>query len=866
MASISRLVFFISASVPLAMHPLPATVKKFVALLQCAAALLAGSATLAAQPNRSTHELRGYAQTTRPLLEQNCIECHGEGAAEADLRLDTLTPDLDDPEAFATWVKVHDKLRAGEMPPPEVPQPEAAQVNALLKELSESLEAASSERQAREGRTQFRRLNRVEYEHTLRDLFAMPNLDVKGMLPTDNRAHGFDNVGAALELSYVQMSRYLEAANAALDAAVVLKPRPEKISRRETLLEANGIIAGWYKKGRDAVKVGNAYGLLRQPNSAMTVWTWRSFTPEVEGRYQIRLKMFAFMWDKGEVLPADQPHVVSLYAKLGKEKRWLASFDVTDEPAVAEATVWLRPGEVPEVFLATLEGRRGGLDVAKHTGPGVAIEWLEVEGPVVDQWPPESHWRLFGDLPVERWSAESGFAEPPPPTRVRGKDKRAQVIVDREAHRYMVVSDQPLADAERLLRDFMRRALRRPVHEGEVQRYLALVKPKLEQNLCFQEAMRIGYQAVLCSPDFLFLHEEPGRLDDYALASRLSYLLWKSMPDDRLLELAEKGRLGQNETLHAQVERMIDDPKSRRFVENFVEQWLELRDIAATEPDDQLYPRFDQLLLDSMVWETHEHFVEMLRHDLGADHLIDSDFVMINGRLAELYGIAGVEGVDIRKVKLPSDSPRGGFLTQASVLKVTANGTTTSPVTRGAWVVDRLLGQPVPPPPPNVTAIEPDLRGTTTIREQLDRHREVESCAVCHKRMDPPGFALESFDVIGGWRDTYRSLGGGEPVDETFKGGQPVRYGLGQPVESGGVMPDGQKFDDIDELRKILLGYEEQLARSLASKLLIYATGAGIQFADHGTVENILANSRDNAYGLRTLIHQVVQSDAFRSK
>ncbi len=839
---------------------------KWFLFLAGASVWWSANAAIAETPDQAALQLRGYKQIIRPLLEDFCIECHGESTAEADLRLDTLTSDLQDREAFETWVKVYDKVRGGEMPPPDVLQPAAGRVEAMLEPLSESLQATSSRLQEREGRTRFRRLNRVEYENTLRDLFALPNLDIKGMLSADNQAHGFDNVGAALELSYVQMVRYLEAANAALDAATVLEPRPETATRRETLLEANGIIARWYERGRDVVKVGEGYGLLRQPNSAMTVWTWRRFTPDVEGRYRIRLNMSAFVWDRDKVLPADRPHVVSLYAKLGKEKRWLASFDVGDEPSIAEATVWLRPGEVPEIFFSTLEGRRGGLDVEQHTGPGVAIEWLEVEGPLNDQWPPESHRRLYGELPIEAWTPESGLKEPSPPTRVRGRDKRAEVIVDRKATRYMVVSEQPLADAERLLRDFMQRAFRRPVPAGEVQRYLALVKPKLEQNHCFQEAMRIGFQSVLCSPDFLFFQERPGRLDDHALAARLSYFLWNSLPDEELLQLAADGQLARADTLHAQVERMLADPKSLRFVANFVDQWLGLREITATQPDDQLYPRFDQLLLDSMVWESQAYFEEMLRHDLSIDHLIDSDFVMINGRLAELYGIEGVEGVEIRKTTLPDDSPRGGFLTQASVLKVTANGTTTSPVTRGVWVVDRLLGQPVPPPPPNIPAIEPDLRGATTIREQLAKHREIESCAVCHQRMDPPGFALESFDVIGGWREHYRSLGGGDTVEETFKGGQSVRYGLGQRVDPSGVMADGDTFDDVNGLRQILLGNQEQLARTLVKKLLIYATGAGIEFADREAVETILANAQDNHYGLRTLIHQVVKSEPFQRK
>jgi len=239
---------------------------------------------------------------------------------------------------------------------------------------------------------------------------------------------------------------------------------------------------------------------------------------------------------------------------------------------------------------------------------------------------------------------------------------------------------------------------------------------------------------------------------------------------------------------------------------------------------------------------------------------------MINGRLAELYEIPDVDGVAIREVSLPEASPRGGLLTQASVLKITANGTTTSPVTRGAWVLDRFLGQPVPPPPPNVAAVEPDLRGTTTIREQLAKHRDNTGCAACHRRIDPPGFALESFDVIGGFRERYRSLGEGDPVKKTFRGNRPVKYKLGLPVDPTGVAPSGEQFADIHGFRKILLEQDAQLAKSLTEKLLVYATGAGIEFADREAVTKILEETKSKHYGLRSLIHAIVQSEVFRRK
>ena len=291
---------------------------------------------------------------------------------------------------------------------------------------------------------------------------------------------------------------------------------------------------------------------------------------------------------------------------------------------------------------------------------------------------------------------------------------------------------------------------------------MAIVQAKLDGGYTFEQAMRAALKGVLISPEFLFLREQPGKLDDFALASRLSYFLWSTMPDDELFALAEQQKLSQPDVLRQQVERMLASPKAAAFTENFVGQWLGLREIDATEPSHIFYPEFDHLLKVSMIRETELFFDEVLKHDLSLTNFVASDFTMLNGRLAKHYGIPGVEGWEFHKTPLPPDSHRGGVLTMASVLKVTANGTTTSPVLRGAWVLDRILGTPPSPPPDDVPAIDPDIRGATTIREQLAKHRSVESCGVCHRKIDPPGFALESFDCIGGWRDKYRVTGNGE--------------------------------------------------------------------------------------------------------
>jgi hypothetical protein len=335
--------------------------------------------------------------------------------------------------------------------------------------------------------------------------------------------------------------------------------------------------------------------------------------------------------------------------------------------------------------------------------------------------------------------------------------------------------------------------------------------------------------------------------------------------------------------LTQQIDRMLADPKSDRFIEDFLDQWLDLRKINFTSPEVKLYPEFRPDLRDAMLAESRAFFREMIDHDLGVGQLIDSNFLMINQRLAEHYKIGGVEGSAIRRVTKPAGSPYGGVLTQAAVLKVTANGTTTSPVTRGAWVLDRLLGKAPDPPPPDVAAIDPDVRGTTTIRQQLDAHRNHAVCAGCHAKIDPPGFALENFDVIGGWRTMYRFTGeppvgdaprlGKDPQKQDFLGVLPNQWihvmnnvRFGQPVDASGVTADGQAFKDIHEFKRLLFAEEEQVARNLTERLVQYATGARVSFADRPHVEAILNRTRAGHFGVRSLICETIYSPLFRRK
>jgi hypothetical protein len=521
----------------------------------------------------------------------------------------------------------------------------------------------------------------------------------------------------------------------------------------------------------------------------------------------------------------------------------LGYYDVPpDEPTVVEFVKSIDPNQTIRIVadgLKTSTREVEKIGVENYTGPGLVIQWVDIEGPLIDSWPPPSHKALFGDLPQRRLDHE-----------------------DRTG-RMEVVSPEPLEDAQRILRAFARRAFRRPVTDTELEPILARAREKLASKGSFEDAVRVGLRAVLLSPHFLLLREPDGLNDDYALASRLSYFLWSSMPDSELIALAEQGRLHEPETMRSQVERMLRDAKAAAFTENFAGQWLGLGSIDATMPDPTLYPEFDDILKDSCVKEPLLFFEEILKNDMSLTHFVASDFAMINGRLAEHYGIAGIEGLSFRKVPLPPDGRRGGLLTMASTMKITANGTTTSPILRGAWVLERILGTPPPKPNVDIEAVEPDIRGATTIREQLAKHRERTECANCHALIDPPGFALESYDVIGGWRDRYRSIGKGDPA---VVNGRQMRYRNGPTIDPADVLLDGRRFRNIGEYKELLLTDRDQLARSLATKLLAYATGDEPTLADRAAIDSIVSHVRDKNYGFRSLIHEVVRSPIFQRK
>ena len=871
-----------------------------------------------------------------PFIENYCANCHDDVEKKAGLDLTVLPFTPADAANFARWVKVHDRLAAGEMPPKDKKRPDAAELIAFLDSLSSSLTAQERAAMAREGRATQRRLNGYEYENALRDLLSAPWLQVKGQFPEDGEAFRYNKIGDALDVSHVHMARYMTAADYAIRQVISVQYSrpPTKTTRyyaRDQRTLTNKFTGNIFNSSPDRMTYP-VVGLntaqpevrwLRAPLSdprtreeEAVAWVssnyvtgftyrWDQFRAPVAGRYRIRFDGYTLWVPPGGVQmrfngerdrvgtprppnpsfgdydrpqPGRTVEPITVYTRNGVMNRRVGEFDLTPEPAVRDiGEVWLVANEtlVPDAsrFYRSRPNNFVNPLMTPDGAPSVAFRWMEVEGPLYDSTTTAGYRLLFGDLPVRQ--VDRGAPGIPVPF-VSREDRRertgrnaGQRVEPLEEVLVDIVSEHPPQDAERLLRGFIAKAYRRPVVEADVQRFLALIAERRKAGLSFAEAMMAGYTAVLASPGFVFLDEKPGPLDDYALATRLALFLWNSLPDETLRARAAACELHRPQVLRAETERMLSDPKAQRFGEAFLDYWIDLRKIEDSTPSTTLYNDYylDDALTEAAVAETRLFFDELVRGDLPARNIISSGFTFLNERLARHYGVPGVQGIAMRRVPLPEDSVRGGFMTQASVLKVTANGTTTSPVLRGKWILERILGIEIPPPPPTVGAVEPDIRGAVTIRQQLAKHREDASCAVCHRKMDPPGFALESFDVMGAWREQYRGVDPDKPaVPGRGKNGQPFEYHYGLPVDAAGELPDGRPFHDIREFKQLLRNEDITIARNLVKQLAVYATGAPVRFSDRPEVERILERAKAHDYGVRTIVHEIVQSEMFRSK
>jgi mono/diheme cytochrome c family protein len=808
------------------------------------------------------------------LLASSCLGCHDADTAAGGLAIPALGGDLSDAAVRETFALMHDRVAKGQMPPEagDLADDERA---ALVAALADLVDRADRTDVAANGRVPLRRLNRHEYEHTLRDVLQLPHLDVGDRLPEDRTRDGFNKSAEGLDFSRIQLDAALDAAEAALAAAVAesAAPQPPDTFTAVSTALFGGQAFGephaqfFAKDGQRVEKPDPADAEVECAIFRSAYWPYhgypRGFVAKRSGLYRVRFRARAVHQLEGFALaPAPRPMPMTFRARApsgadvsGDVRAVGGLFDIAAGGGDYQTTVLLKQGQTIEYSLLGLavplaRNVDGGEPTYRFPPPppdghpGIAFRSLEITGPLPpDTWPPESHRALFGDLPFR--AAPAG----------------ASPAIE-------LLSSDPEADARHLFGRFVRAAFVRPLPAEDHGRFEQLVLDHLRGGAGLTRSLLAGYRAVLCSPEFLYLDDPRGPTDLVPLAQRLSYFLWDTRPDPGLLAKAALGDLGRPAVLRAEVDRLVDDPRFDRFVANFTDYWLDLRNIRRDAPDTRLYPeyRFDDYLVESMAMETRAFVAAVVRDNLPAAAIVDAPFAFANDRLARHYGLEPLSGHAVRKVPLPPGSPLGGLLTQAAIQKVTANGTSTSPVVRGAWVMTRLLGQPPPKPPESVPAIEPDIRGAKTIRDLLALHTTDAACGSCHRLFDPVGFALENFDVCGGWRERYRSLEEGEPVTGIDRAGHDFSYRLAHAVDPRGSLPDGRTFSDIRSLKALLADSSRQLARNLLHQFTAYATGGPVRFSDRRDVEAILDACAADGYRVRDLVRAFVASGIFRGR
>jgi hypothetical protein len=738
----------------------------------------------------SAHAQDAFLTRMAPLFQKYCVECHGENKAEAGIALDSYENQADAVEDGETWMKVLDAIEARAMPPIDKPQPTLDELESIVQWIEKDYLAAQCEKRSGTAPVVIRRLNRQEYDNTLRDLTGL-DLKLAESFPMDEIGFGFDNVGSALNISPVHIEKYLDAAEQALDAAIsapdaepmapieLIGLNTYPLRRGEPVTFAHTLKPGEYIVDFSLVRVG----ISETAPTPRLIVSFGSDTRAIEAlRVQDETVVYRFWMSVGQ---GDKQVKVEL-------------------PEQAKLPVANAPGV--EIADNVSGDQRYGSDRGLH------VDSMVVKGPVVRDFAslPESHRRLLGKKP--------GFGD---------------------AARF--------GQGQEVVRRFMDRAFRRPATDEEIKRVMAIFTTANDHGESYEKAVQIALTSVLVSPQFLYL-VEPGtdskneRLDEFELASRLSYFLWSSMPDEALFSEARAGTLRKN--LRTQVDRMIDDPKSIALVENFTGQWLQLRKLTGVSPDPDLFASFDDELKSAMRGETEQFFAHILKNNRNVLDLIDSDYTFLNEPLARHYGIEGVNGKEFRQVAL-ADRRRGGVLTQGSVLTLTSNPNRTSPVKRGQWILQQILGTPPPPPPPEVEKLDesPQSAAAASLRDRLEAHRSAAACASCHKQMDPLGFALENYDPVGRWRAS----------DGPF------------PVDPSGELAGGLSFGEIGELKQILkTKASKKFSRCLIEYMLTYALGRGLEPFDYCTIEEVRNRLESDEFRIRNIVYGIVESDAFQ--
>ena len=746
-----------------------------------------------------------FEKVVAPFVAKHCFACHGDlKKPKGGMSLFAYKDEKSLLKDRKTWISVLQMVGSGEMPPVERPQPAAEEVEAFQKAIYAIFDKADQGKRD-PGKVTMRRLNRVEYRNTIRDLVGV-DFDPTEDFPADDVGYGFDNIGDVLTVSPVLMERYLAAAEAITQKAIVVGD-PPPAPKRPT--------AGQFLQSKESKIVRDTS--LRSLDVAGEF----SATHKIldAGKFTFRIRAYSKQVGDEPVKVAFKVDGKPIHTAEIKPAAGKADAKIYEAPPID-----LKPGEhtISLVFLNPYTDPKA--EKPEEVKRTLFVQFFQFEGPT-DMMPP-IHKRLM----------ECDKTKPP----------REQ--------------------AREILTRFASRAYRRPATADEIERLLKFAD-RAEKNKDRMEAgVQLAMQAVLCSPKFLFRVELDDRPDsgdahpitDYQLASRLSYFLWSTMPDEELLALAAKKQLHQN--LEAQVRRMLKDPKASELTENFVTQWLQIRILRNANPDKSLFPDFDEPLRAAMQKETVLFFEHIAREDRSILELIDSNYTFLNERLGRHYGIKDTVGNASflnRKVQggeaLPRDKfvkvslqpgDRGGVLTQASVLTVTSNPTRTSPVKRGKWVLEQILGTPPPPPPPNVPELEQEGQLTGSLRQRMEQHRKNPACANCHAKMDAMGFAFENYDAIGKFR----------AKDGKFD------------IDASGTLPGGQSFKGAGELKQILLGKKDLFARTLSEKMLTYALGRGVEFYDRPAVDRIVAGLAKSDYRFSALVVEITKSDAFRMR
>ncbi len=780
--------------------------------------------------------LAAYQKEVRPVLAKLCFECHGAEKQKGDIRFDTLDPDLANGPDAETWQDALDQLNLGEMPPPKAKQPAPAERERLATWMLAALREAAEASRYADGRVTSRRLTRYEYANTMRDLLGV-NLDFSRDLPPEPAsADGFLNNGATLEMSPTQIEIYLEAARDALAEAVVTGDRP-KIHRYAQTKTATGNLPRRKVAGHEPVNPEFALDLPEFPR---------------HGEFLLRIRAKAAI-PEGQDLPSIRVSLGHVPGIIHVPRITIGEADVSEESAWYTFRGRMEDCPLPGPIAFGSSGFKGMLAMVDFfDADGGELRYPDRvyvqprakpkkgQKPKKPPVPPPFGSRL--EIAIEAAEFEAPvFASWPPPS-----------------HDLLVGGDNQ--DARQLLRRFMTRAYRRPVSREEVEPAAKLYGGLRANGLSFEEALRESFASVLVSPHFLYRVEtrgpasEPQPLDGYELASRLSYFLWSSMPDERLFALAADGRLRDPQMLETEVTRMLANPRAANFAANFADQWFDLDALNRVAVNPEFYPDFDNRLKEDMRLETQKFLAEILHSDGSALDLLDGRWTLLNRRLARHYGLTGPRSSRFELVALPPDGRRGGLLGQGAFLLANSNGEDSHPIKRAVWILDRLLDSPPAPPPPDVPELDPanpDLAGLS-LKEQLAIHREKESCGNCHRGIDSWGIPLENFDAVGNWRSQIPARGKKSPA---------------VPVDVTSVLPSGAEIAGVAELKRYLLEERrEWFARAVVKRLMAYALGRSLDLGDRADIEKLTAGFVAGDFRLRGLIVDFVRSDAFLTK